>query len=656
MHARSFFIGLAWLALTLCRAQEAPPVAPPPAPSQDHLDGGLLQPQWFGPGPVWTRDWQADFFWAKPGVRLDPPAIYLHPWEEPKFLTRKDPLDYASGWEGAEFLQTMLRTRLSGLPGLRVVASPSETPYHAMGRIVEATHIRQGAVATFGPLAGLPTFTWDFKVVDVRTGDVLLGSHHRSVWAPASAWISVLEQPMRQMVGLPPTPEWKQPPGAQEEEDGSWTWVAPDLLLSPGCLEAGPWSAETDRSAKFNLGFATGNALRAEQCLRVRLARSRLGRRGEGVPAFLLTGRTFSSMKYLLLRYRAQVTEVATGRVVVQLELRQPFGFSPASISEQVAERIVARLEVLQEGVVKPPASGPEASMARAQTVPEPGPTGQGSLLTLNSVGNQGEAGRLPATPTPDKSMENPQPGRPVPDLGATVSESVSADVEKRVPSDPSRSPLTDRVVTAAAAQAPARPWEGLDRLAPAAGGVDKAWVSPLLELSGRTLLVGEWSEPTLKPEADSYDRQVASSISARAPAWLYGALAAHPDRGFKINRQEGDLRLEGRVVHLYQPDRSKISTMMGQAFTLGLSTKAEGILQLRVVDMATGTTLALVEENLGSFQMASTGIPYKAFKWLAQDLVPWLLREGLRPDQPKSAPAEVPQVDPKGTPAQPSS
>jgi len=365
MHARSLFLGLTGLAMALGKAQEVPGSAPPPALSQERLDAGLLEPGWFGPGPVWSRDWRVDYFWAKPGVRLDPPAIYLPPWEEPKFLTKRDALDYASGWEAAEYLQNGLRARLAGMAGIRLATSPEQTPYHASGRIVEATHILQGAGATFAFAAGLPTFTWDFKMVDARSGEVLLASHHRSVWSPVSAWITVLEQPLRQMAGLPPSPEWKKPSGAQEQEDGSWTWVAPDLLLSPGCLEAGPWSAETDRSAKINLGFATGNALRAERVLRARIARSELGRRGEGEPAFLLTGKTFSSMRYLLLRYRAQVTEVATGRVVVQLELRQPFGLSPASISEQVAERIVARLEALQEGAPKPcPEPGQEQGAA----------------------------------------------------------------------------------------------------------------------------------------------------------------------------------------------------------------------------------------------------------------------------------------------------
>jgi hypothetical protein len=172
-----------------------------------------------------------------------------------------------------------------------------------------------------------------------------------------------------------------------------------------------------------------------------------------------------------------------------------------------------------------------------------------------------------------------------------------------------------------------------------------------MLNLAGRTLLVGEWSEPTLKPEADGYDHQVARAISLRAPAWLYGALASHPERGFKINRHEGDLRLEGRVVHLYQPDRSKFSTMIGAAFTFGLSAKAEGTLQVRVLDNATGNTLALVEENLGSFQMASSGIPYKAFKWLAQDLVPWLLQAGRRPEPQKVNSPKEPQAEPTAQP-----
>ena len=141
-----------------------------------------------------------------------------------------------------------------------------------------------------------------------------------------------------------------------------------------------------------------------------------------------------------------------------------------------------------------------------------------------------------------------------------------------------------------------------------------------------------------LRPAADNHDLGIARWISKAAPAWLYGALAAHPERGFRIHRKAGDVRLEGRVVHLYQPDLSKFWTLVGQAYTMGLATKAEGILQLRVVDIPTGTTLALVEKNLVSFQMASNGVPYQAFKWLAQDLVGWLLKTG-RPELPEVKP-----------------
>ncbi len=583
MHARSLFLGLAWLATVPCQTQEALAPAPPPAASQERLDGGLLEPEWFGPGPVWSRDKRVDYFWEMPGVKLDPPILYLSPWEEPRFLSERDALDYASGWAAAEYLQNLLRARLAETPGLRLATSPDQTPYHVSGRIVEASHIRQGAQATFLWAAGLPTFTWDFKVLDLRSGEVILASHHRSVWAPASTWVSSMEQSFRSMVGLPPRSSWVRPPDAHKLEDGSWTWVAPGLRLPKGGLEAGPWTAETDSGGWWNgwindpgTSFAAG----AEGNLRDRLARSPLGRRPEEEPRFIISGQLFTTPSYLKPRYRVLVTEVATGRVVVRHEVRSPIG-QLNGVWQEVAEQVVAHLESLQEGAAVLADSEPGAVAG----APAPGPVevpGEGAV----------------ATP------------RPIPERAG------------KVRAEP-------------ALVAPAPVWEGLDRLVPLSGEVDRAWVSPTLRLAGRTLQVADWDEPMLKPKADSHDRRVASFISSRAPAWLYGALALHPDRGFRIHRQKGDLRLEGRVVHLHQPDGSKFWTRFAGAYTFGLSMKSEGTFQLRMLDSLTGETLALVEQNLTSFQVASDGVPYKAFKWLALGLVEWLLQEGRR-EEPK--------------------
>ncbi len=646
MHARVLFLGLAWMALALGQAQEVPSPAPQAAASQEQLDGGLLEPAWFGPGPVWSRDWRVDYFWAKPGVRMDPPAIYLSPWEEPKFLSERGSLDYASGWQAAELLQYRLRTRLKGIPGIRLATSPEQTPYHALGRIVEATHIRQGAVATFGLAAGLPTFTWDFKVVDVRTGEVLLASHHRSIWGPASTWITALEPSLRTMVGLPPFPKWEVPPDSQQQEDGSWTWEAPGLRLRPGCLEAGSWTAETDTGGWWKMWtngpMASSMAAGIQVFLQERVARSGLARRPEEESAYLLTGQIFSTPKYLKVRYRAVVTEVATGRIVARHEIRSPIGL-PNGVWTEVSERLVSHLETLQEAAANFPGSGAEPPSTEMNHPPEQGPSGASGPQAVSPVADKGEASPQPVSPGTHKGVAGPPLSSPTVDQGSAFPQPAGPVAEGVVANPQPASTFADKGPAVPAVQAPAPPWEGLDRLAPASGAVDKAWVSPTLSLAGRTLLVADWGEPVLKPEADAYDQRVAKGISVLAPAWLYGALASHPDRGFRIHRQEGDVRLEGRVVHLYQPDRSKFWTMMGQAYTLGLSTKAEGILQIRVVDIPTGRTLALVEENLGSFQMASSGIPYKAFKWLAQDLVPWLLKEGLRPQQPKATTPEAP-------------
>ncbi len=552
--------GFAWMATLPCLPQETPEPSPPMSPKALTLDAGLLDPEWFGQGPTWTHDWRADFLWARAGARLDPPAIHLLPWEEPRF-PGGDLLDYARGGEAAEFLQALVRTRLKALPGIQMVASPVDTPYHAVGRVVEATHIRQGALATFGPFAGLPTQTWDFKLVDVRTNTTLIASHHRSVGAAASTWFTALEAPLLRMAGLTVTP-WEMLPDSQELEGRDRYWVAPGFRLPPGTMEPGTWMAEAD-SGGLNKFWANGMganlAAQTAASLRDRLTRSGLAHRGEDPAVYLLTGQLFSSLKLLKPRYRARMTEIATGRVVARYEILAPFSLAPGVA---VAGRIAAHLETLREDPLATPVAGGS-----------PGPV-------------------------------------------------------------PPRQPLAD--------------WEGLERLAAVGGGVDRAWVSQGFQMKGRSLHVADWCPAVLGPEADAHDRIIAAWIGLRAPGWLSGALASYPDRGFRISRTGGDLRLEGRVVRLQQPDTRHFWTGLGGAMTFGLSLQAEGLIQVRILDAGTGATLALVERELISFQVASDGIPYKTMKWLAQDLVPWLLKEDgqLRKPQVPQLPTDPPDPE----------
>ena len=282
-------------------------------------------------------------------------------------------------------------------------------------------------------------------------------------------------------------------------------------------------------------------ALSTWDTLRSRLDQQGLSLKSGGFPAYCLNGQIFSSMKWLRPRYRAWVTESATGQVVARYEILAPISRTPAVA---VGQQIAAHLDTLKETS----SSGP------LQASP-PGPT--------------------PPTPPP--------------------------------PAPPA--------------------WEGREHLIKTEGQTDRAWISPRLRLKGHTLHITDWTQSGLGPEADDHDRAVAASLCLRAPGWLLGALAGHKDRGFRISRQMGDLRLEGRVLRLYQADLRKIGTNMAAAFTFGLATKSKGLLQVRVVDVQTGETLALAEQELVSFQMASSGVPYKAMKWLALDLVPLLLK-----------------------------
>lgn len=146
------------------------------------LDDGLLDPAWFGPGITFTKSDDVDFFWTKPGLDLAGHTVFMKPWDDPLMLRKgRDGKDNAKATEITDSFPGMLRGAMNGAFNGRAKVSRTEGDLVLVGRFVDANAGSKAAKWLVGFGAGSETATWDLKIVDAKSGEVLLAVHHRAV-------------------------------------------------------------------------------------------------------------------------------------------------------------------------------------------------------------------------------------------------------------------------------------------------------------------------------------------------------------------------------------------------------------------------------------------------------------------------------------------
>lgn len=157
----------------------APKPATPKAPLQDD---GLLDPSWFGEGIAFTKGDDVDYFWIKPGLDLTGRVIAMKPWEDPAMLRKgRDGKDNAKATELTDSFPGMLRGALTGAFNGKAKVSRTEGDLTLIGRFVDANAGSKAAKWLIGLGAGSETATWDLKILDPKTGELLMAVHHRSI-------------------------------------------------------------------------------------------------------------------------------------------------------------------------------------------------------------------------------------------------------------------------------------------------------------------------------------------------------------------------------------------------------------------------------------------------------------------------------------------
>jgi hypothetical protein len=146
------------------------------------LDEGLLDPGWFGEGVEFRTTERIDYLWVKPGFSFKGHKVHAAAWADPVFLQgERDAKDAAKAEELTDLMAGRVRGALSvGLEGIAEV-SREEGDLRLEGRFVDVNAGSRMAKMLVGWGAGSATATWDMKLIDTSTGEIVWAIHHRSV-------------------------------------------------------------------------------------------------------------------------------------------------------------------------------------------------------------------------------------------------------------------------------------------------------------------------------------------------------------------------------------------------------------------------------------------------------------------------------------------
>ena len=146
------------------------------------LDKGLLDPDWFGPNIQFLTTEEIDYLWVKPGFSIKGRKILIQSWLDPVLLDEdRDAKDSAKASELTELMPSRIRGALAAaLSGVAQV-SREEGDTVLTGRIVDCNAGSKAAKFLVGMGAGSATATWDIKITDKESGQLLAAIHHRSI-------------------------------------------------------------------------------------------------------------------------------------------------------------------------------------------------------------------------------------------------------------------------------------------------------------------------------------------------------------------------------------------------------------------------------------------------------------------------------------------
>ncbi|MGH7868057.1 MAG: hypothetical protein ACREP9_10630, partial [Candidatus Dormibacteraceae bacterium] len=149
------------------------------------LDDGLLETKWFGTAITFQKADSIDFYWIKPGLNLSGSTLAFQAWDDPVALKPgRDKKDQERAQKLSDSLPGLLMRGFEPAFGQKVKESKREGDYTLVGRVVDANAKSTGA-RFFAPagIGAAETVTWDFKIMDTKSHELVAAFHHRVVSA-----------------------------------------------------------------------------------------------------------------------------------------------------------------------------------------------------------------------------------------------------------------------------------------------------------------------------------------------------------------------------------------------------------------------------------------------------------------------------------------
>src|SRR5437867_8674193 len=139
------------------------------------LDDGRLDPGWFGPGVEFRTTSVIDYVWVKPGFSLKGKKLRIEAWPDPVIVAKeRRPRDAARAYELAELMPLRLRTILRRSLEEFAEVTTEGGDLVLNGRLVD--YVAKGTMGKSSPQA-----TWDIKITDAASGELLAAVHHRKL-------------------------------------------------------------------------------------------------------------------------------------------------------------------------------------------------------------------------------------------------------------------------------------------------------------------------------------------------------------------------------------------------------------------------------------------------------------------------------------------
>jgi hypothetical protein len=166
-----------WALMVLCLA-----VVSAHAADTKPLDKGLLDRAWFGPQVEFRTTDDIDYVWVKPGFSIKGKKLKVEAWSDPVLMDKdRDAKDSAKATELTELMPSRLRGALAASLAGVAETSKEDGDLVVTGRFVDCNAGSKAAKFLVGMGAGAASATFDIKIVDKASGDLVAAVHHRVI-------------------------------------------------------------------------------------------------------------------------------------------------------------------------------------------------------------------------------------------------------------------------------------------------------------------------------------------------------------------------------------------------------------------------------------------------------------------------------------------